>query len=160
VTVTAAPTQYSGLATRVIALVTDVLIIQAVAWMVGGVAAVTLALLNPSEGAQTTLIAIGAAAATLWSAGYFIFFWATTGQTPGNRLMEIRVQDAVNSGPLPFARAVLRLAGAVVSALILCLGYLMILVDSRRRALHDRLVHSVVVYAPSTGRRRPERLTR
>jgi hypothetical protein len=30
----------------------------------------------------------------------------------------------------------------------------MILVDSRRRALHDRLVHSVVVDAPAAGRRR------
>jgi uncharacterized RDD family membrane protein YckC len=41
----------------------------------------------------------------------------------------------------------------------LFLGYLMILVDSQRRALHDRLVGSVVVYAPSAVRPRRERLT-
>jgi uncharacterized RDD family membrane protein YckC len=145
--------QYSGLATRMIAFVVDVLVIQAVSWMVGGIAAVIVSLLNPSEDTQTALLAIGAVVALLWAAGYFVFFWVTTGQTPGNRVMEIRVQDAVSSRPLPFARAVLRLAGAVLSALLLFLGYLMILVDSRRRAFHDRLVHSVVVYAPAAGRR-------
>jgi uncharacterized RDD family membrane protein YckC len=145
--------QYSGLATRMIALVVDVLIIQAVSWMVGGIAAVILSLLDPSENAETVLITIGAVAAMLWAAGYFVFFWVTTGQTPGNRVMEIRVQDAGDGGPLSFGRAVARLVGAVLSALVLFLGYLMILVDSRRRAFHDRLVHSVVVYAPSAGRR-------
>jgi uncharacterized RDD family membrane protein YckC len=40
-----------------------------------------------------------------------------------------------------------------VSALPLFAGYLMITVDRRRRALHDRLVGSVVVYAPELRRR-------
>jgi uncharacterized RDD family membrane protein YckC len=152
--------QYAGLATRVIAFVADVLIIQAVAWIVGGVAAVIASLLHLSDDAETALVAIGAAVAMLWSAGYFVFFWATTGQTPGNRLMEIRVQDAADGRPLPLGRALLRLLGALLSALLLFLGYLMILVDSRRRALHDRLVHSVVVYAPSAGRRRRSDVSR
>ena len=152
--------QYSGLATRMIAAVVDILIIQAVSWMVGGIAAVILSLLNPSENAETVVIAIGAAAALLWAAGYFVFFWSATGQTPGNRIMEIRVQDAAHGRPLGPGRAIVRLVGAVLSALLLFLGYLMILVDSRRRALHDRMVHSVVVYAPSAGRRRAERLAR
>jgi uncharacterized RDD family membrane protein YckC len=152
--------QYSGLATRMIALVIDVLIIQAVSWMVGGIAAVFVSLLNPSEDTQTVLLGIGAVIALLWAAGYFVFFWAATGQTPGNRVMEIRVQDAAHGRPLGPGRAAVRLVGAVVSALLLFIGYLMILVDSRRRALHDRLVHSVVVYAPSAGRRRAERLPR
>ena len=145
--------QYSGLATRIIALVIDVLIIQAVSWMVGGIAAVFLSFLDPSEHAEKVLLAIGAGVALLWAAGYFVFFWSATGQTPGNRVMEIRVQDAAHGRPLGPGRAAVRLVGAVVSALLLFIGYLMILVDSRRRALHDRLVHSVVVYAPSAGRR-------
>jgi uncharacterized RDD family membrane protein YckC len=151
--------RYSGLVTRALAIGADAVIIQAVVWVVGAVAAVTVSLVHPSESAQTVLIAIGAVVATLWSVGYFIFFWVTTGQTPGDRLMQIRVQDAVSGRPLPFGRAAVRLAGAVLSALLLFLGYLMILVDSQRRALHDRLVGSVVVYAPSAVRPRRERLT-
>jgi uncharacterized RDD family membrane protein YckC len=147
---------YSGLATRALAGAIDVLIVQAVAWIVGAVAAVAASMFDPSEDLQTILIAAGAVVAAVWSAGYFVFFWSTTGQTPGDRVMEIRVQDAADGRPLHFVRAVLRLLGALLSALLLFLGYLLILVDSRRRALHDRLVGSVVVYAPS-DRRRPRR---
>jgi uncharacterized RDD family membrane protein YckC len=144
---------YSGLATRVLACAIDVLIVQAVAWTVGAVAAVAASMLDLSEDLETLMIAAGAVVAALWTAGYFVFFWSTTGQTPGDRVMEIRVQDA-DGRPLHFARAVVRLLGALLSALLLFLGYLMILVDDRRRALHDRMVGSVVVYVPSARRRR------
>jgi uncharacterized RDD family membrane protein YckC len=149
--VVAAPASpYSGLATRVLACVIDILIVQAVAWTVGAVAAVAASMFEPSNQIETLLIAAGAVVAGIWSAGYFVFFWSTTGQTPGDRVMQIRVQDAQTGRPLHFGRAVVRLLGAVLSALLLFLGYLMILVDDRRRALHDRMVGSVVVYVPST----------
>jgi uncharacterized RDD family membrane protein YckC len=34
----------------------------------------------------------------------------------------------------------------VLSAIPFCLGFVMILFDARRRALHDRVVHTVVLY--------------
>ena len=146
---------YSGLATRALACAIDVLTVQAVAWTVGAVAAVAASMLEPSERLQTILIAGGAVVAAVWSIGYFVFFWSTTGQTPGDRVMGIRVQDAADGQPLHLARALLRLAGALLSVLLLFLGYLLILVDARRRALHDRMVGSVVVYAPTGPRTRP-----
>jgi uncharacterized RDD family membrane protein YckC len=91
--------------------------------------------------------------ALLWTVSYFVFFWSTEGQTPGNRLMCIRVQDAVTGGPLRARRALARVLLLPVSAIPLFAGYLMILVDRRRRALHDRLVRSVVVYVPDLRRR-------
>ena len=145
---------YSGLATRALACAIDVVIVQAVAWAVGTVAVLAASMVDPSPTLRTILIAAGAVVAALWSAGYFVFFWSTTGQTPGDRVMQIRVQDAGDGQPLHLGRAVLRLFGALLSVLLLFLGYLLILVDGRRRALHDRLVGSVVVYTP------PARLTR
>ena len=147
---------YSGLATRMLACAIDVLIVQVVAWTVVAVAAVAASMLDFSNDLETILIAAGAVLAALWSAGYFVFFGSTTGQTPGDRVMQIRVQDA-EGRPLHFARAVLRLLGALLSVLLLFLGYLMILVDGRRRALHDRLVGSVVVYVPSVRTPRSRR---
>ena len=67
------------------------------------------------------------------------------------------MQDEADGRPLRFVRAVLRLLGALLSVLLLFLGYLMILVDGRRRALHDRLVGSVVVYVPSVRTPRSRR---
>ena len=48
--------------------------------------------------------------------------------------------------------ALLRLLALPLSAIPLCAGFLLILVDRRRRALHDRLVRTVVVYAPAEAR--------
>jgi uncharacterized RDD family membrane protein YckC len=78
--------------------------------------------------------------------GYFVFFWSVSGQTPGSRLLEISVRDARTGRPPRPGRAFLRLLGLALSALLLCVGFLMIAVDSKRRALHDRLVSTVVIY--------------
>jgi uncharacterized RDD family membrane protein YckC len=44
-----------------------------------------------------------------------------------------------------------------LSAIPLCAGFLMILVDRRRRALHDRIVRTVVVYVPAPVSERASR---
>src|SRR5690349_20445502 len=45
-----------------------------------------------SQSVQTALLAAGAVFGVGWAAGYFVFFWSTTGQTPGDRIMRIRVR--------------------------------------------------------------------
>ena len=100
------------------------------------------------------LTAVGAVLAALWAAGYFVFFWTTTGQTPGARVMRMRVRRADADASLDLRHALIRLGAAVLCALPLFLPYLLILVDARRRGLHDKLAHSVVVYAPRERRAR------
>ena len=80
----------------------------------------------------------------LWVVGYFVTFWATTGQTPGSRALRLRVRAAGGERLRP-RRALLRFVGLTLAALPLFAGFLMILVDDRRRGLHDRLARTVVV---------------
>ena len=84
----------------------------------------------------------------LWTIGYFATFWSTTGQTPGDRLMRIRVCDADSGEPIGFGRAVLRLVYLTLAAIPLLAGFLPILFDDRRRGLQDMLAGTVVVSAP------------
>jgi uncharacterized RDD family membrane protein YckC len=151
----APPTENAGLATRVLAFAVDALIIDVAGWAVGGVVAVAASAFGLSDTVQSVLVAGGAVLAVLWAAGYFIFFWSTTGQTPGDRVMRIRVRDGREDRPLTVGRAVVRLLGAVLSALLLFLGYVMILFDPRRRGLHDRMANSIVVYVPRVRRPPP-----
>ena len=72
---------------------------------------------------------------------------SATGQTPGNRVMRIRVEDARGGGSIPARRAVLRFFALVLAAIPLCAGILMILVDRRRRGLQDVLARTYVVHA-------------
>jgi uncharacterized RDD family membrane protein YckC len=145
------PSGYAGLATRALAFAADAVVINVVAWFVAGVVALGLSLLAIPHQVVVILAAIGAAIGLLWSVCYFAFFWSASGQTPGNRLMRIRVQDA-NGKPLRLRRAVLRVLALPLSALPLCAGFLLVLVDDCRRALHDRLVRTVVVYVPEKPR--------
>jgi uncharacterized RDD family membrane protein YckC len=141
---------YAGLATRTLAFAIDAAIINGVAWFVGIVVALGLSLLKIPDAAQTVLAVIGAAIAFVWFVAYFAFFWSATGQTPGSRVMQIRVEDGLTGEVISTRRAVLRVPALLLSALLLCTGFLLILVDRRRRALHDRLVRTEVVYVAPT----------
>jgi uncharacterized RDD family membrane protein YckC len=84
--------------------------------------------------------------------GYFVLFWSAAGQTPGMRLMRLRVRRP-DGGGLSFGRAVLRAVGLALAIIPLFAGFLPALFDSRRRALPDYLAGTVVVYhdpAPSS----------
>jgi uncharacterized RDD family membrane protein YckC len=137
---------YAGVATRAVALALDAVIVNAVAVLVGAVVGLCVSLVSPSDGLSTALLAVGGAVFVIWVIGYFVTFWSTTGQTPGNRVMRIRVGPVAGDGAIRPRRACLRLVGMVLAALPLMLGYLPILVNDRRRGLHDFLARTVVTY--------------
>ena len=148
VAVTEQGTTFAGLATRTLAFSLDAALINGLAWFVGTVIALGLGLLGVPGELKTWLAAIGTVLAVVWTIAYFSFFWSSSGQTPGNRVMQIRVQDAATGGPVPARRALLRVLVLPLSALPLCAGFLLILVDGRRRALHDHIARTTVVYVP------------
>jgi uncharacterized RDD family membrane protein YckC len=146
---------YAGLATRTLAFAIDAAIINCAVWVTGAVIALGLSLFGLPHSVQVALAAIGAVLAVVWAIAYFTFFWSADGQTPGDRAMRIRVLRASTGEPVHALRALLRVFALVLSALPLCAGFLLILVDDRCRALHDRLVGTVVVH--TLGSRRPRR---
>jgi RDD family len=83
--------RYVGLATRAVSFVVDAALITLVNILVGIGAALILAVLHVPSQLKTILAVIGAAAYILGSILYFVIFWCTTGQTPGARMLQIRV---------------------------------------------------------------------
>lgn len=136
--------RYAGLVTRVIAFVVDAAIINGVAAIVAAAAALVLALFPLGHQARTVIAAIGAAVFVVWMVGYFATFWATTGQTPGNRVMHVQVMRASGARLKPRV-ALLRVGGLVLAALPLFLGFAPILLTDRRRGLADWIADTVVV---------------
>ena len=77
---------------------------------------------------------------------YLVTFWTLVGQTPGMRVMHLRV---THDGRRPrLARSLLRAVGMVLAAIPLMAGYALILFDERRQGLQDKLAHTTVVYVP------------
>jgi uncharacterized RDD family membrane protein YckC len=139
-------TEYAGLATRTVAFALDAVIINVVAWGVAAVVAVGLSLLKVPDDVVTVMAAIGAVTAIAWSIAYFAYFWSATGQTPGDRVLGLQVLRAETGEPPHLGRAIVRVLCLPLAAIPLCAGFLMILIDSRRRALQDVLVGTIVVY--------------
>jgi uncharacterized RDD family membrane protein YckC len=76
---------------------------------------------------------------------YFPWFWSRGGQTPGMRLMAIRVVRDGDGGPVSFGSAVLRLVGYWINNATLYIGFIWIFVDKRRRGWHDLIAGTCVI---------------
>jgi uncharacterized RDD family membrane protein YckC len=84
---------------------------------------------------------------TVIGLGYFPWFWARSGATPGMKMLGLRVVRDADGGPISGGQAILRLVGYWVSGLVLYLGYIWILIDKRRRGWHDLIAGTVVIKA-------------
>ncbi len=136
---------YAGFVIRTIAFALDALLIDVAAVGVAAVVALVFSVFPVSSGVHDAAVAAGGVLFVIWTIAYFTIFWTTTGQTPGNRAMRIRVMRADGSRMRP-RHALVRLVGMVIG-LILLLGYLPIVVTDRRRGLHDAMAGTVVVEA-------------
>jgi uncharacterized RDD family membrane protein YckC len=148
---------YAGIATRGIALAIDAglanLIVLVLGALIGLVASLTGGDLRP-RWLAALLAAVGWA---LVVGAYFTLCWCTTGQTPGMRLMRLRVITR-RSTPPGFVRSLIRLVGLGLAIIPLFAGFLPVLFDARRRGLHDLLARTVVVHVADTPTLPPEPL--
>ena len=94
------------------------------------------------------LFLVGLVAGFAISVGYFPYFWAKGGQTPGMKMMRIKVVHDADGGSLTPGEAILRLVGFWLSGTILYIGFIWIFIDKRRRGWADLIAGTVVITAP------------
>lgn len=142
----------AGFASRAIALILDALILSGAVTAIGAGLALAASVvglhLHSGNPIVASLAALGWA---LIVCVYFAGFWTLTGQTPGMRFMGLRVIDRTGTciGQLQSIR---RLVGMVLAALPLGAGFLLVLVDDRRRGLQDHIASTLVIYERTTAR--------
>jgi uncharacterized RDD family membrane protein YckC len=147
--VSAVERPYAGLVSRTVALAIDAAVLTIGFAVASGVLGLILSLFTAVEVSSPGAV-LGAAG--VWSvvvATYFVGFWTLAGETPGMRLMALRVSNRAGDPPR-LGQALLRLVGMILAAIPFFAGYLLILVDERRRGLHDMLAGTIVVYAPTS----------
>ncbi|HUB06792.1 MAG TPA: RDD family protein [Myxococcales bacterium] len=86
----------------------------------------------------------GGSLAAVLAVLYLTLFTALGGQTPGKRLLGLRVIDRAGGCPSPL-RSGFRAAFAVASGALGLFGFFLVLVDRRGQALHDKLAGTFVV---------------
>lgn len=82
--------------------------------------------------------------AVLLNASYFIYFHGATGQTPGKRLLGLRVVRT-DGKPLTYGIAFLRWIGYILSKLPFFLGFIWAAFDSRKQGWHDKIAGTCVI---------------
>jgi uncharacterized RDD family membrane protein YckC len=135
---------YAGIATRAIALAADAGVTLVLFMAIVGTAALIASLvggLRP-EWLVGVLLASGW---TLVVSAYFVLFWSSAGQTPGMRLLRVRVRGPAGDSP-SIARSLVRFVGLMLAIAPLFAGFLPVLFTDRRRGLPDILAGTVVHY--------------
>jgi uncharacterized RDD family membrane protein YckC len=126
---------------RLVAYILDI-VIQFLAVVLLGVLAIVLSALFFLLGV------IPALAIIVVSVGYFPFFWARDGQTPGMNAMKIKVVRDADGGPITPGSAILRLIGLWIGIAVFYIGVIWIFVDKRKRGWQDLIGGTVVVNVP------------
>jgi uncharacterized RDD family membrane protein YckC len=142
-TLLAAEHRRAGLCSRFVAFAIDAvalgMAVGGAAWLLG-VTARALGRFAPPLDLQALVLAIG----PVLAAAYHFIGWTVFGQTAGKWLLGLRVQQ-LDGGRLTPRRALLRVAGYLLSALPLYAGFWWV-AGPRRLAWHDRLARTEVVY--------------
>jgi uncharacterized RDD family membrane protein YckC len=138
---------YGGLATRAVGLVVDALLALVVFLVAAGAVTLVASLAGSLHRGWLAGVLAGGGW-VLAAAVYFVVFWSTAGQTPGMRLMGVRVVTGSGAAP-PVWRSVVRFAGLVLAIIPMFLGFLTVPFDRRRRALPDYLAGTVVLSSSS-----------
>ena len=135
---------YAGIATRAIALATDAALVTVLFMSVTGLVALVASLVG---GLRPEWL-VGALLGSGWlliAGSYFVLFWSAAGQTPGMRLLRLRVRGPDGEAP-SIGRSMARLVGLVIAIVPLFAGFVPVLFTERRRGLHDLLAGTVVLY--------------
>jgi uncharacterized RDD family membrane protein YckC len=82
----------------------------------------------------------------VWAFGYFAHSWAASGRTAGMALFGVRVVTG-DGTDVSGRQAVVRTLALPLSFLLLGLGFAGILLGDRRRALHDVIAGTAVIYS-------------
>jgi uncharacterized RDD family membrane protein YckC len=137
---------YAGAVTRLAAFAADV----GASWglFTIGIAAIDFAiqLVSGHQFALNKHQIFGLVALVVWEFVYFAYQWSLGGRTIGMAVLGIRVVRTEGT-PVGPRQAVIRTLALPLSFLILGLGFIGIVLNRDRHALHDRLAGTVVVYS-------------
>ncbi len=145
------PTSRVGLFTRVLALGIDAVIINITLVLLGAVlGAIGNALGIFSGDVDPGVFAVGAVLWFLMSSLYLYVFWSLSGQTPGMRFLDIRIEKE-GQYRIGARAARRRLVGFWLSAAAFGIGFIGVLIRLDRRGFHDRMGDTTVYFIDPTA---------
>ena len=142
---TALEGRVAGFVTRLIAFSIDAVLLVVTVGLLGWVVLQIETLFEDFLPRDLNLQTVYLFATPFIIAFYFVGMWALAGATIGKWFLGLRVVG--NDGfPPSMGRSLLRFIGYGLSAIVFFLGFIWVLFDEERRAWHDDLAGTWVVY--------------
>lgn len=129
---------YAGFWIRVVATIIDTVLLMLVIFPI----AFALGFMGFSDSESFGAIDV---ATQLITFALYIWLWVKFAGTPGHRLLKLKILDADTGKNLSIGKAVIRYIGYIISALVLCIGFVWVVFDARKQGWHDKMANSVVV---------------
>jgi len=76
--------------------------------------------------------------------GYFIYFYGTSGQTLGKKMLNIKVVST-DGTPLTYKKGLLRVIGYIIASIPIYIGYIWMLFDKNKQNWEDKIANTYVV---------------
>ncbi len=135
-----------GIVTRAVAAAMDLALVSLTLSIASGLlASIVPTVTGWGDGLSIWGVLSFGAAGFLIGGSLFVAFWSLIGQTPGMRLLSIRL-DVKGSREVGLRTALRRLLAIPLALLPLGLGFLAILLSPERHGWHDRIAGTSVVY--------------
>lgn len=134
---TALSARFAGFWIRFVAKLIDSLILGAVGFVLGAIGGAA-----GDDAALALMVLLLPIAIQIF---YYVYFHGKYGATLGKMACKIRVVRSDGS-PLGYGGAFARGAAAILSSIILYVGYIIAAFDEEKRALHDRLADTRVIH--------------
>ncbi len=80
-----------------------------------------------------------------------VTFWRVLGATPGKLLFQARIIDARTGGRPKLWQCIVRYLGYFISVLLYWIGFVLIIINPRKKGLHDMLAGTMVVMPVDMG---------
>lgn len=140
---------YAGAVSRLAAYLVDVAVLSVAFWGGSGLVAFLVEVVVGYDLDVQGDRGLAGGLLTVWWFTYFAVSWATGGQTPGMALLGLRVVRP-DGGRVSILAAVVRTLVFSLSVAFIGLGFLGIVFQRQRRALHDLVAGTAVTYASIT----------
>ena len=137
--------QHAGFASRFIAFIVDCALSIAVFMLVLSAASFAASVLTGSSIHWSRANTWVVVAFFAWEFFYYAYFWTASGKTPGMVLLGVQVVGE-EGGHAGTRRGLIRTLAFPLSFILVGFGFLGILLGRDRRALHDVIAGTAVVY--------------
>ncbi|MCC7450943.1 MAG: RDD family protein [Anaerolineae bacterium] len=131
--------ELAGIGQRFIALVIDGIILGVIGAIVGAVIPGTT--IQGANGVSTTGPIVSFIIGLFY---YWYFLTQRNGQTPGKKIMNVRVVRE-DGAPLTFVHVLVRYIGYTINSLVFMLGWIWAFFDSKKQGWHDKLAGTIVI---------------